>query len=268
MENWTDQGIVIAVRPHGENGAVVALLTEGVGRHVGYVRGAQSVKKRGVLQIGNLCTAHWSARVSDSMGNYNLEQDRNLASAIWDEPLKLQAMMAACALCDGLLPEREPHPGLFYGMQALFENLDGENWGAIYVAWEIALLKELGFGLDLARCAGGGDDNDLAYVSPKSGRAVSQIAGDPYKEKLFPLPDFLKPGGQKADSEEVLKGLRITSYFLEHRVFAQHYNGIPSERLILEEKLAAQGRGNDLVDAEEGAPSLSEGIMMSASQEN
>lgn len=237
MESWTDQGIVISVKPHGENGAVVALLTEALGRHVGYVRGAQSAKKRGVLQLGNLCTAQWQARVSDSMGSYALEQERNLASAVWDEPLQLQALMAACALCESLLPEREPHPGLFYGLQALFENLDGENWGAIYIAWEIALLKELGFGLDLSRCAGDGDPETLCYVSPKSGCAVSEKAGEPYKDMLIELPDFLKPHGQDASISEIIKGLEMTSYFFENRVFAQHYAGIPDQRLRLEEKL-------------------------------
>lgn len=241
MESWKDQGIVISMRSHGENGAVVGLLTESRGRHMGYVQGAQSVKKRGVLQLGNLVSVHWKARMSDNLGNFSIEQDRNLASSIWDEPLKLQALMAACALCDSVLPEREPYTGLYYGLQALFENLESESWGAIYVAWEIALLKELGFGLDLSRCAGGGDDNDLCYVSPKSGRAVSASAGAPYKDKLLPLPDFLRPAGERADREEVLKGLAVTSYFLENRVFAQNYKGIPEPRQRLEDSLRQAG---------------------------
>ena len=143
MENWTDQGIVLAVRPHGENGAVVSLLTETHGRHLGYVYGARSQKTRGLLEIGTVIEATWQSRVADQLGNFTFEHGRNNAALMMDEPLKLAALMSACALCDVALPEREVHPGLFHGMGALMEALQTDIWGAAYILWEIAFLKEI-----------------------------------------------------------------------------------------------------------------------------
>jgi DNA repair protein RecO (recombination protein O) len=239
MERWTDQGIVLAVRPHGESGAVVSLLTEHNGRHAGYVPGGQSSKKRGALDPGNLVSAEWSARVSDGLGSYRLEQQTHLAARVMDDPLKLAALMSACALCDAALPEREGHPGLFHGLQALCEMMEGEAWGAAYVMWELALLRELGFGIDLSKCAVSGTTQDLIYVSPKSGRAVSAEKGEPYKDKLLMLPDFLRPGGGGGgDDADILRGLKLTGYFLEHWAFAQHTSGIPEQRLRFGERFA------------------------------
>jgi len=166
MEQWQDQGIVLSARQHGEGGAVVSLLTEGHGRHAGYVRGAQSSKMRGVLEPGSLATVRWQARAESDLGAYGLEQDRNLAAPLMDDPLKLGALLSACALCDTALPEREGHPGLFHGFLALAGARETDIWGAAYVMWEIALLRELGFALNLSRCAGGGSADDLVWVSP------------------------------------------------------------------------------------------------------
>ena len=229
---------MLSARPHGESGAVVSLLTEGHGRHAGYVRGAHSSKMRGILEPGNLIGINWQSRVEGNLGTYMIEQDRNLASALMADPLQLGALLAACSLCDAALPEREGHPGLFYGFLALLEAMDGPVWGAAYVMWEIALLRELGFGLNLTRCAGGGDSSDIAYVSPKSGHAVSREAGEPYKDKLLPLPGFLQPAKGDAAPEEVLKGLEMTGYFLEHWVFTHHSKGVPEQRLLFQERFA------------------------------
>ena len=231
MENWQDQAIVLSVRSHGENGAIVALLTENTGRQAGYVRGATSSKMRGTLEQGNCVDARWQARNSDSLGSLTLELSANPAARFMQDPLKLAALQSACALCDTALPEREGHAGLFHGLQALFETLESEVWGPAYIMWEIALLKELGFSLDLSTCAGRGDPATLAYVSPKTGRAVSAEQGEPYKDKLLPLPDFLKPGGSNMEESEIIKGLTMTGYFLEHWVFNHHTRGIPEARL-------------------------------------
>lgn len=233
MESWEDQGIVLAVRPHGESGAVVSLLTREHGRHAGYVRGISSSKTRGTYEIGNLVDARWQARVSDSLGAYTLELTKNHAAVLMDEPGKLAALQSACALCDAALPEREAHAGLYYGLLALFETLDSEVWAASYIVWEIAFLGALGFSLDLSRCAGGGSDQALAYVSPKTGRAVSYEAGEPYKDKLLALPGFLKPNGGPADDEDIAAGLKLTAYFLEHWAFAHHSQGLPEARARL-----------------------------------
>ncbi|MCB1555860.1 MAG: DNA repair protein RecO C-terminal domain-containing protein, partial [Alphaproteobacteria bacterium] len=156
-------------------------------------------------------------------------------------------------LCDAALPEREGPPGLFHGLTALFEALESEYWGAVYVMWEIALLRELGFALVLDRCAAGGDPATLAYVSPKTGRAVSEAAGVIYKDRLLALPAFLKPvfsppvsacagdvppasGGGRGGAEDVLKGLKLTGYFLEHWVFVQASNGVPAARRQFQER--------------------------------
>jgi DNA repair protein RecO (recombination protein O) len=237
MEIWEDQGIVLAVRPHGENGAVVSLLSENHGRHAGYVRGASSSKLRGTLEVGNLVDVNWQSRVSDSLGAFTLELVKSYGPAVMQDAQRLAALQSACALCDAALPEREGHAGLYHGLIALFDTLDSEIWGAAYVMWEIAFLRELGFSLDLKTCAGGGDAQTLAYISPKTGRAVSYKAGEPYKDKLLPLPSFLKPNRGSADDEDVLIGLAMTGYFLEHWAFAHHTHGVPEARNRLAARL-------------------------------
>lgn len=166
---------------------------------------------------------------------------------ILDERDALTALLSACALCDRALPEREAHPEIFHGLKALFQSMDQEIWAAAYVMWEVALLRELGFALDLSKCAGGGDPETLAFISPKTGRAVSMKEGAPYKEKLLHLPEFLKPGAKDMQKigtrEDVYTGLKMTGYFLENWVFAQHSKGIPPSRLRLE-ALFANKEGN------------------------
>lgn len=245
MENWRDQGIVLGVRPHGESGAVVALLTENYGRHAGYVHGAQSAKKRAMMEPGTLVDAQWSARTADSLGHYALEPARGLTGSFLDDPLRLGALLSACALCDEALPEREGHPGLFHGLRTMLQALESDHWGAVYVMWEIAFLRELGFGLDLQRCAGGGDASTLTHVSPKSGRAVSADKAAPYLDKLLILPDFLTPRGGEGGDDEVVKGLRMTGHFLEHWVFAHHSRGVPEARLRFEARYAKYNAGSN-----------------------
>lgn len=237
MEHWSDQGIVLSARPHGEGGAVVALLTESHGRHAGYVHGGMSSKKRAMLEPGSQVKAEWQSRVSDNLGSYALEPDRGLSPEILDNSLKLAALLSACSLCDAALPEREGHAGLYHGLSALIEMLEGDHWGPAYIMWEIQLLKELGFRLELDKCAGGGDVETLCYVSPKSGRAVSKAQAAPYKEKLLELPNFLRPAAMRTeqnDEEDVMIGLKMTAYFLEHWVFSHHTKGVPESRVLFE----------------------------------
>ena len=238
MEMWQDQGIILKVRRHGENGAIVTALTQNYGRYAGYVRGAQGKAMRGTLEPGNLVDLNWQSRVADNLGSFSLELVRAPASRFMDDPLKLAALQSACALCDAALPEREAHEGLFHGLNALFETLEADIWGAAYVMWEIAFLKELGFSLDLTRCAGRGESDDLIYVSPKTGRAVSREAGEAYKARLLPLPAFLSPQRGEADSFAVSEGLCMTGYFLEHWAFAHHSSGIPQQRLLFADRFA------------------------------
>lgn len=242
MEQWSDQGIVLSARAHGEGGAVVALLTESHGRHAGYVHGGMSSTKRPILQAGTIVRCDWSSRVSENLGNYTLEAERSISPDIIQNSLKLAALQSACSLCDAALPEREGHAGLFHGLTALIEALEGEHWGAVYVMWEISLLRELGFRLELDKCAGGGDVSTLSYVSPKSGRAVSAAQAAPYKEKLLKLPNFLRPDsardGEAGTGEDIITGLKMTAHFLEHWAFAHHTKGVPDARLLFEERYA------------------------------
>ncbi len=233
MEQWQDQSIILAVRPHGESGAVVSLLTTNNGRQAGYVRGAFSSKNRGTLEVGNIVDTNWRARNEGDLGSLSLELVRSSAARIMKDALKLSALQSACGLCAAALPEKEGHIGLYNGFIALLDILEGDVWAAGYVMWEIALLKELGFSLDLGNCAGGGKSDDLQYVSPKTGRAVSGDLGYPYRDKLLLLPDFLKPNGGKADTKNIIIGLQMTGFFLEHWVFIHHNRGLPEARVRL-----------------------------------
>ncbi len=246
MNTWEDDGIVLGARPHGENGLIVTLLTEGQGRAVGYVPGGQSRSKRAFIEPGAQVHAQWQARVLDQMGTFTLEPIAQVAGLIMDDGVKLAALLSACALCDTALPEREAHPALYHGFRALLDQLPTDLWGVSYVAWEIALMKELGFALDLSRCAGGGDPGNLYYMSPKSGVAVSYDMGVIYKAKLLPLPHFLRPVPDLdvlGDIDDVVTGLRMTGYFLEHWVYNHHRSGVPDARAQLlsrAERLAGQ----------------------------
>jgi DNA repair protein RecO (recombination protein O) len=231
MEAWQDNGIVIKAQKHNDHGAIVTLLTENAGRYLGYVQGGMSSKKRSTIEIGNLVAADWSSRLSENMGAFNLELERNVSSGFIHDPQRLLALQSACAMLNLTLPEREAHPNLYYGTVALFQALDTEVWAESYIIWEIGLLRELGFGIDLTRCAGGGDNDDLCYVSPKSAMAVSREKAQGYEDKLLPLPQFLL-GKEDADPDKaIVDGLKLTSYFFEHRVFADsNVQGFPEAR--------------------------------------
>lgn len=228
---WTDDGIVVAARKHGESAAIVALLTRAHGRHLGLVRGGAGRRQRGVLQPGNEVRASWRGRLAEHLGAYEVELKLARAAAVLDDPLRLAALSAACSLIDAALAEREPHPALFDAFSILLAALpSGSDWPAIYVRWELGLLGELGFGLDLARCAVTGATEGLTHVSPKSGRAVSAAAAAPYADKLLVLPNFLSAGPPANNLDaDVAHGLALTGYFLERYVFA-HERGIPAAR--------------------------------------
>ncbi len=229
---WQDEAIVLAARRHGESGLIVQLLTRGHGRHAGLVRGGQGPKLRTVYQIGNRLAVTWKARLAEHLGGIVGELLRGHAARFMDDPGRLAGLAAAAAMAEATLPEREPHPRVYEGLLHLLDALDSDaGWAPGYVAWEVGLLGELGFGLDLSRCAATGETGDLIYVSPKSGQAVSSRAGEPYRDRLLPLPRFLLPGSNVApEPQEVLDGLTLTDYFFEHRVFAPHRQKAPAAR--------------------------------------
>jgi DNA repair protein RecO (recombination protein O) len=235
--NWTDEAIILSVRPHAETAAVVELLTRDHGRHLGLVHGGRSRKARPVLQIGNHVDAVWKARLEDQLGQMTIEPRRAFASEVMDDADALTALTALTSLAR-ILPERDPHPNLYEITLFVLGFLDDASvWPALLVRWELALLDELGFGLDLSKCAATGTMDDLIYVSPKSGRAVSRLAGEPYKDKMLPLPSFLL-GSQAGISgpADIAAGYALTGHFLETRVFAATGARLPDARL----RLAAQ----------------------------
>ena len=227
---WRDEGIVLSLRKHGESAVIAYLLTQYHGRHAGLVRGGNSTKMRGVLQQGNELSVQWRARLEDHLGSFAIELQEGHAARVLSDPGRLSAMLSACALVDLCLPEREPHPDIFATLRALLLALPDAAWAAEYVAWELSLLAELGFGLDLSMCAASGATTDLIYVSPKSGRAVSAAAGENYKDKLLPLPQFLV-GKEVVEPRDIADGLRLTGYFLDRHVLAPHAKLLPDARV-------------------------------------
>ena len=231
---WSDTGIVLSARRHGENAAVVSLLTEHHGRHAGLVHGARGRRARGLYQPGNTLAARWQARLAEHLGRYTCELVRARASLVLDDPPRLAALAAVCALTEATLPERLPYPQVYGDTGRLLDTLEaGERWAEAVVRWELALLAELGFGLDLSACAATGVVEDLAYVSPRSGRAVSREAAEPYAEKLLPLPPFLtKPedDGTHAAAADIVAGLRLTGWFFEKHVFGGQGGRMPAAR--------------------------------------
>jgi len=233
---WQDEGIVLAVRKHGESSGIISLLTAGHGRHAGLVRGAGGRRLRGVLQPGNQVRAVWQARLPEHLGGFRIEAGPSHAAALMADPLRLAAAVSGLALVERAVPEREPHPALYSATAVLIAALAGAapDWPQAYVRWELGLLAEIGFGLDLTRCAATGQDRDLAFVSPRSGRAVSAAAGAPYGDRLLPLPGFLVGAAGVAPAAErggdVLAGLTLTGFFLERHVAAPGGRGLPPAR--------------------------------------
>jgi len=230
---WSDEGIVLSARRHGESALLVHVLTLERGRHAGLVRGGQRPKARAVWQIGNRVLASWSARLAEHLGTMTGELARGYAAMLIAAPARLAALAAAAALADAALPERELHRKAYDGLVALLDALAADDgWMPAYVRWELELLAELGFGLDLAACAATGARENLVYVSPNSGRAVSEAAGEPYRARLLPLPAFLREGAGFAPptAASVRDGLALTGFFLEARLFAPEGKRLPPAR--------------------------------------
>jgi DNA repair protein RecO (recombination protein O) len=235
--DWRDEGIVLSARAHGETGLIASLLTRDHGRHAGFVHGGMSRRARPIWQPGNLVALTWRARLAEQLGNYTAElRDPHAARAL-EDAAELAGLAAACAVIDAALPEREPHPAMFDGFLAFLTALGHPGWPTIYVRLELGLLQELGFGLDLTACALTGATTDLAYVSPKTGRAVSRAAAAPYKEKLVALPAFLSTGGLASDAEDLRQGFDLTAFFLERHVFWPHNKPLPAARARFMETL-------------------------------
>ena len=216
---WTDEGIVLGVRRHGEASAILELMTREHGRHLGLVRGGVGRRMRPVLQAGNLVSAVWRARLDQHLGHFTVEGINLRVAALLNKSHALFGMAHIAAMCR-LLPERDPHPGIVATIETILDRMDNPlAAAALIVLFELELLADLGFGLELDRCAVTGSNAALVYVSPKSGRAVSGGAGEPWKDQLLPLPAFLRDEGRhEPSSQDLADAFRLTGYFLTQRV--------------------------------------------------
>ena len=246
---WNGPAVVLGTRPLGESGAVVSLLTEALGHHAGLAKGGTSRAQSAVWLPGNLVEARWVARLPDQLGALSGEMVHPAAALAMEDPLALALLSAACAVAEGALPERQPHPRCFHGLVALIARLGEGPLATLpdYIRWEAELLTELGYGLDLARCALTGSVEDLTLVSPRTGRAISAQAletmagapaGAPWADRLLPLPRFLLGQSGPASLAECLAGLRLTGHFLGRDAFAHHRHGLPAARGMLQDRVA------------------------------
>lgn len=215
---WRGEAILLSVRRHGESSAIIEVFTEEKGRHTGVVRGGTSRKIAPILQPGAQLDVYWRARLEDHIGAFTVEPVRSRAALVMDNRLALSGLNAVTALLSFCLPEREPHPALYRRSGQLLDLLGQDNlWPLAYLQWEAALLNEMGYGLDLDACAVTGATDDLCYVSPKSGRAVSRQGAGDWVERLLPLPPALLGQGQ-GGNKEIADGLETTGYFLANRM--------------------------------------------------
>ena len=217
--DWRDEGVLLAVRRHGESAAIIEVFTAQYGRQAGVVRGGASRKMTPVLQLGAQLDVTWRARLEAHLGAFTVEPLKGRAADVLSDRLALSGLSAVCALLAFSLPERQAHPNLYAHSIALLDAIGAEGWERAYLQWEVALLEEMGFALDLSVCAVTGSTEDLIYVSPKSGRAVSRTGAGDWADRLLPLPECLRSPGP-ALRQDVLAGLKTTGYFL-HSHLAQ-----------------------------------------------
>ncbi len=237
----TDEAIVLEARPHAESAAVVHVLTRDYGRYAGLVHGGQGRRARPMLQPGNRVTASWRARLADHLGSMTLEPLALRAGMVMDDPLKLTGVAAACALAMAAMPEREPHRSVHDGLELVLANMPTTpDWPALLVRWEAGVLTELGYGLDLSRCALSGQTDTLTHVSPASGRAVNGLHPDaePYRDRLLALPPFLLGVQAAVTPADIHDGLRLTGHFLERRALWPADRRLPDARVRLAAMLA------------------------------
>ena len=234
---------MLSARAFGESGAIVVLLTSVHGKYAAHVAGGASRRIKPFLQAGARVIVRYRSRVSEQLGSAAIEPVGEGPSALFDDPLALSGLAAAAAVAGGALPEREPHPGAFYAFEALSAALmNTDIWPAVFVRFEAGLLEELGFGLDLSKCAATGVTDDLVWVSPRTGRAVSRAAGEAYKDRLLALPPFLLGAQSGLDDGDVGAGLALTGHFLESFVFSVLNRPLPPARVWLIDRLRDAGR--------------------------
>lgn len=242
---WREQGALIAVRRHGESAAIIEVFTESRGRHAGVVRGGAGRRMTPVLQPGAQLDLTWRARLDEHIGHFTVEPLRSRAPGMFADRRALLALGSVCALLQFTLPERESYAPLYRRTVALLDALErgGDRWLGDYLHWEMGLLDAAGFGLDLSHCAATGAREELRFVSPRSGCAVSAAGAGDWADRLLPLPACLLGDGP-APAAEVLEGLRTTGHFLHRRLApALGDRPLPSARARLIDALARNQEG-------------------------
>lgn len=231
LMEWRDQGIVLGTRKYGETSVVLEVMTEAHGRHMGLVRGGRSRRMQPALQPGNLLDLAWRARLDEHLGTFQVEPLQLNAARLIDSPVAIYGIQTLAAHLR-LLPERDPHPGLFRALGFVAEHLGEPMAGAVLMArFELAVLEELGFGLDLSQCALTGERANLAYVSPKTGRAVTREAGAPWADKLLPLPAILTSTAETACDVQAIGGaMALTGHFLFRHLYEPRGLPMPEAR--------------------------------------
>ena len=226
MPEWNDQGIVLSAKKYGEKGLIINVLSENHGRHLGWFNNYKSKNILADVQPGNLVNVFWKSRLIEQMGKFKIELISSVSGKIFDEKLKLQALNSVCSLLEKFLPERQSYYEVFNATKAFLnvivmnDEVNNKQWIKGYVKWEIGLLSSIGFSLDLKQCAVTGQKNNLFYVSPKTGKAVSKDGAGKFAPKLLKLPTFL--GGTEVIGsslhEEIIMGLNITTYFFKNKL--------------------------------------------------
>ncbi len=246
---WDAAAIILDARPYGEGDAIATVMTAEHGTYRGLARGGGSRGRTAIWQPGNLVQTRWVARLAEQLGSFSAELVHPAAALAMDDALNLAMLSAACAVAEGALPEREPHPRLFDGLLHLIAHLpEGAALLPDLIRWEIALLADLGYGLDLSSCAVSGETAGLAYVSPKTGRAVTAAAAGLWKSRLLRLPAFLV-GGNEAGQTDCRDGLRLTGHFLARDAFGHHHRPLPAARQMLYDRVAAMAAESEQQDA-------------------
>ena len=231
---WEAEALVLAARPHGESSAIVDVFSREHGRFAGLVHGGNSRRLRPILQPGNMVVATWRARLSEHLGTMTVDAGRAHAAEAMADAKALAGLSALCALMQ-IMPERQAYPRLYKTLMLVLGAVDDEAmWAVLLARYEMALLEEIGFGLDLSCCAATGAVDELEYVSPRSGRAVSRAAAQPYLDKMFVLPQFLLDPSADASDDDVQKAMELTGHFLERRVYLPNGMKMPParERLV------------------------------------
>ncbi len=243
MIEWRDEAVVLSRRPHGESAAIVDLFTRDHGRHAGVVRGGGGKRLAAVLQPGSQVIADWRARLDEQLGHFVIEPLRG-RSHVFEDRLALAGLGAVCAMLVASLPERQADPALWQDSITLLDRLGAPDWPEAYLRWELGLLEALGFGLDLSRCAVTGARQGLAFVSPRSGRAVTWEGAGDWADRLMPLPAGLVPGAlQRLDATELSQGLAISGHFLGREIGRMGGRDLPAARGRLLDLLIRAGGG-------------------------